>query len=286
MNQQPTTNTATARVDTVSDRYQGTPPELYERYFVPSIGLPCAELLVDAAQLSPGERVLDVACGTGVATRLAADRVGPGGTVAGIDGHPGMLAVARVAAPATAAIDWREASADGLPYENDTFDVVLCSLGLQFFADKISSLAEMRRVVVDGGRVAVGVPGPTPPMYEELHDVLAEHFGVEVAAFVHAVFEVDDADRLADLLIASGLANLRVSSHRLALHLDPAADFFWQYVLATPLAAAVGGLGSDDRRALEEEIVERWRPYTVASDLVMEVDLHIATAQSLTLVAP
>ena len=69
--------------------------ELYERYPARHFLAPWAPLLLDAARLAPGERVLDVACGTGVVARAAATRAGPGGHVVGVDINPGMIAVAR-----------------------------------------------------------------------------------------------------------------------------------------------------------------------------------------------
>ena len=271
-----TNPTSSPEAGSTADRYHGGPAELYERHFVPQIGHPCAELLVQAARPVPGERVVDIACGTGVVARLAAERVGGDGTVAGVDGHPGMLAVARTVTDAR--VDWHEASAEGLPFGADTFDVALCSLGLQFFADKVGALAEMRRVVTPGGRVAVGVPGPTPPPMEELHDALAAHLGVEVAAFVRAVFAVDDPDRLVALFTAAGWADATVTSHRLTLRLDPPADFLWQYLLGTPLAIAVARLDAAGRRAIEDDVVERWRPYAAGDGTEMTIDLHIAVA--------
>ena len=76
-------------------KYGSNAAENYERYFVPTIGTVWAIALLDAAELQSGERVLNIACGTGVVPRLAAERVGPKGTVAGLDINPGMLAVAR-----------------------------------------------------------------------------------------------------------------------------------------------------------------------------------------------
>lgn len=77
--------------DQAYDRsYRGTSAENYQRFFVPSIGEPLAEDLIEVARLQPGERVLDVACGTGVVTRLAVERVGAGGLVAGLDVNGGI----------------------------------------------------------------------------------------------------------------------------------------------------------------------------------------------------
>jgi ubiquinone/menaquinone biosynthesis C-methylase UbiE len=129
------------------ETYRGNAAENYERYFVPAIGAPLASDLIDAASLRPGERVLDVACGTGVVTRLAAGHVGAAGNVSGVDINPGMLAVARENAPAASSIEWYEGSAEALPFADATFDVVLCQMGLQFFPDKPKALQEMRRVL-------------------------------------------------------------------------------------------------------------------------------------------
>lgn len=105
---------------------------------------PFATAWLDAAGLQLGERVLDVACGTGVVTRLAAERVGPNGAVAGLDINPAMLAVARTVPSSGASIEWHEASAESLPLADGSFDVVLSSLGLQFVPDKASALRDRR----------------------------------------------------------------------------------------------------------------------------------------------
>ena len=145
---------ATTTTDSVYGKaYGGSAPENYQRYFVPVIGGPFAEDLIAEAALRPGERVLDVACGTGVVARLAAERVGPGGTVAALDLNPAMLSVARSIPSTGAAIRWYETSAESIPLPDDAFDVVLCQLGLQFVADKGAALREMRRVLAPGGRV-------------------------------------------------------------------------------------------------------------------------------------
>jgi ubiquinone/menaquinone biosynthesis C-methylase UbiE len=112
--------------------------ENYESYFVPAIGAPVAADLIKVAALNSGERVLDVGCGTGVVTRLAAEKTGS--RVAGLDLNPGMLAVARSVTRAEMSIDWHEASAETIPLPDEGFDVVLCQMSLQFVSDKPSAV--------------------------------------------------------------------------------------------------------------------------------------------------
>ena len=260
------------------ERCRGNPAEIYQQYVVPMIAAPFAAPVVDAAELRAGERVLDVACGTGVAARLAARQVGTAATVVGIDGHPGMLEVARATDPTDPGIRWELGSAESLPFPDASFDAVVCSLGLQFFGDKAAALAQMRRVLAPGGRVAVGVAGPTPALFEDLQQALAGVLGAEVAAFVPAVFALHEEAAVAGLVRAAGLDGVDVRSRPLRLRLGAPADFCWRYLLGTPLAEAVGELDPAARAELETDVVARWQPYVVAGDLVVDVGLVLATA--------
>ncbi|HVL97815.1 MAG TPA: methyltransferase domain-containing protein [Egibacteraceae bacterium] len=106
--------------------------EFYEARFVPALFAEWAPLLVDAAAVCPGSSVLDVACGTGVVARTAAARVGEEGRVVGVDRSQGMLEVAGQLAPQA---QFRLADAEQLPFEDGSFDMVLCQAGLMFFSD-------------------------------------------------------------------------------------------------------------------------------------------------------
>ena len=136
----------------------GDAAELYERYVARYILGPWAPLLVDAARLAPGERVLDIACGTGIVARTAAERLGPSGHVIGIDLNADMIRVARsLPPPVGAPIEWFERSALDLGLGDTSVDAVLCQQGLQFFPDRARAMWEMRRVLRRGGRLALSV---------------------------------------------------------------------------------------------------------------------------------
>ncbi len=262
---------------TTYESYAATAAEHYERHFVPAIGKPFAQRLLDTARLRHGERVLDVACGTGVATRLAAEAVGSAGTVAGLDANPAMLEVARDVAPE---IEWHEGSAEQTGLADASFDVVLCSLGFMFFADKAQALREMRRVLVPGGRVVIGTPGPTPPLFESIDQALVAHVGPEASMFVHAVFSVHDPNEMRALLHHTGFEDISIERTALSLRVAPPADFFWQYVHSTPLAAVVAELDSEAWATLEREVVERCQAFVDGDVTVFEPGLLLATARS------
>jgi ubiquinone/menaquinone biosynthesis C-methylase UbiE len=254
--------------------YGGPPAANYERYFVPAIGTPLAGELIELAGLRPGEHVLDVACGTGVVARFAAERVGHS-TVTGVDINPGMLAVARNAAR-DAAIEWHEASAEALPLADGTFDVVLCQMGLQFFPDREGALREIWRVLRPGGRVVLNLPGPTPPMFAVLEGALRRHIGPEAGGFVATVFSLHDTEELRELLEGARLTDVRTHSERKALSVPPAEDFLWQYVYSTPLADAATSLDESQRADLQQEVVAGWESFDGENGLLLEVDVTSA----------
>jgi ubiquinone/menaquinone biosynthesis C-methylase UbiE len=126
--------------------------EAYEELFVPALFAQWAPLMIDIARVEEGQRVLDVACGTGVVARAAADWVGRTGSVVGLDLNPAML---EVAAGIRSDIEWRQGDAVNLPFGDSEFDAVLCQSALFFFPDVDAAVAEMVRVVRPGGAVAV-----------------------------------------------------------------------------------------------------------------------------------
>ncbi len=260
-------------------KIEDNPAVNYERFFVPAIGAPLATDLVSAAALRPGERVLDVACGTGVVARLASQQVNADGTVAGLDVNPGMLGVARSATPAGITIDWHEASAEEMPFADASFDVVLCQMGLQFMPDKHAALSEIKRVLVPGGRLIFNMPGPIPQLLTVMEDALARHVGTQAAGFVSQVFSLHDTTEIQDLLNDAGFQNISVQSDNKSLRLPAPEKFLWQYVHSTPLTAVVAQIDDEHRSALEHDIVSGWQEYVEDGALMLDLRMVVATAR-------
>jgi SAM-dependent methyltransferase len=115
---------------------------------------PVADLVVDRAKLKPGERVIDVGCGSGATAIAFALKVAPSGRVLGIDVSGPMLERARQAAPKDLPIDFVLADATVHPFEPASFDVLASRFGVMFFADPALSFANMRKALKPSGRLA------------------------------------------------------------------------------------------------------------------------------------
>jgi SAM-dependent methyltransferase len=178
--------------------------EAYEAAFVPAFFAQWAPLLCNAAGVIAGQRVLDVACGTGIAARTAADRVGPGNVV-GVDLNEAMLTVARRVRPE---IDWRQGDVASLPFDDASFDTVLCQMALMFCPDRVQALREMARVAAPGGTVAVLVPSglDAQPAYGPFVEMAVRHAGAEARSLLSTYFACGD---LADVTSAFEQADLR-----------------------------------------------------------------------------
>jgi SAM-dependent methyltransferase len=179
--------------------------QAYEALFVPALFGAWAERTVRAARVERGERVLDVACGTGVVAREALTRVGTAGFVAGLDANAGMVAVARRLSPD---IEFSVGDAAALPFPNGAFGAVLCQFGWMFFQDRTAALREAKRVLKPRGRFAFVVWDAieTAPVFAALAKSLDRFIGSNAAGALHAPFVLGDRERLQAIVADAGLS--------------------------------------------------------------------------------
>ena len=266
-------------METASYRhYSGSSAEDYERYFVPAIGAPVSVELLRSAALRPGERVLDVGCGTGIIARQAATAVGTTGAVTAVDVADDMIAVARAQpAPRGAPIVWRQGDATSLPFTDGSFDVVLCQMSLMFVEDRAAAIREMHRVLSDQGRVVVSTPGSIQPTFELMEQAIVDHISPSLAGFVRMVFSMHDPANLEALLRDGGFADVESTVYTATFDLPSPAEFLWQYINLTPMAPFVAESPRAAQDAMEAQVVETWQPYVRDGRTPVDQPMVLAT---------
>lgn len=232
--------------------------DAYERYLVGPIFRPWAERLIDRSDLARNESVVDVACGTGIVSRLARRRVGRAARVVAIDKSPAMLAIARALDDT---IEWREGDALVLPLSDDErHDVVFCHQGLQFFPDKPAALREMRRILQPGGRVALGVwrSREENTLFGEM-DSVAERFVGPIHDVRHSL---GNADVLSRLLIEGGFHDVDVTPATLETRLEIEPTILARMNAMAVISMSERGktLADDERATMSAAIVEASLP--------------------------
>lgn len=262
------------------ERWQlsGSEAESYELYKVPRLFGPLAGLFLDRVPLRVGNRVLDVACGTGVVARLAAQRVAPSGKVVGLDLNEGMLAVARAHAPQDGTpIEWKQGDATALPFASSTFDAVLCQQGLQFLTDKPRALLEMHRALVPGGTLALDVWGKASRYNVVLAGALARYCDEDVAKRSLAPFALADATAVRKLVMQAGFDEIEVRTDTVQRRIYPTQE--WLIQDSGPYAGAVAAMESGARAEMVREIAAKLKEFWNDDCFAVPSDVHLLYAR-------
>jgi SAM-dependent methyltransferase len=253
---------------------------MYERFLVTPLFRPFAHALLGRLGLTEDDRLLDVACGTGIVARLASETIGDRGRVVGIDASPGMIGMAKTVAPA---IEWREGDAAHLPVGSDeTFTAVTCHQGLQFFPDKPSAAREMRRVLAPNGRLVVAAWRSVDdiPIMRDLQRIAEKHLG-PVTDQRHCF---GDADALRTLLTGAGFRAIAIETVTLPVRMSDATVFPQLNTMALMgMSGAAQSMGEEQRSrvaaAIANESVDAVRAYLDGTALVFDLVSTVAVAR-------
>jgi|SRR5665213_957220 len=256
----------------------------YDEIMVPRMFDPWAEILLDETKPQSGQSVLDVACGPGTVTRHAALRVGPSGRVTGCDLSPAMLDIAhsKLSVGASAPIEYFECPADSVPVPDESFDLVTCQQGLQFFPDRPAALAEMRRALRPGGQLGIAVWCAIEdcPPFAALATALGRVLGVETAdAYEAGPWGFSDSDSLARLVNDSGFTNVKVRRYELPLVFEGGPGQLLLTLRAASVATTLAQLPEADLVALAAAAEEAALPITFDGIVRSHATSNILTAQ-------
>jgi SAM-dependent methyltransferase len=258
-------------------------PEMYERVLVDPLFRPWVASLLDRVDLAANDRVLDIACGTGIVARCVRQRLGSSGTVVGVDVNGGMLAVARRLGPD---VEWREGDATNLPLApGEQFDVVTCQQGLQFVSDKAAAARQLRRALAPNGRVAVSCwrPDEQFTVLRELKGVVERRLGVQIEDRRHSFGEPGP---LEGLLKEAGFREIRSASETRTVRFEDGAQFVRLNAMAlVGMSPAAKGLAEEERARLIDLIVTESaaivRAHTDAAGFAYEIGTNVTVARVL-----
>lgn len=231
------------------------PAETYEAYMVPTLFGPWASRLIEVARPQDGERILDLACGTGIVARRLAQRFNGHADIVGLDLSPDMLEVAgEMSRRENLVIKLHQGRAEELPFPSASFDLVMCQFSLMFLADRKGALAEVRRVLAPGGRIALSVFQSLDrhPFYQGLDRAIHSRLG---ASGVKDIFALGDRQELQRLLTDAGFDDLSIESETMVARFpDPDAFLAGEIDVDTASIPSMQSMDAQERAALVSAI--------------------------------
>ena len=226
--------------------------------------MPLTDLLLKGADMSQGLRVLDVACGAGNPTLEEARRVGPRGTVVGIDTSEEVLSLGReyAAKEALSNVEFRAADAGDLPFDDETFDRVTSRMGAMYFPDLSRALAESHRVLRSGGRLAWLVWGPfDQPYFQATVQVAMRHARIsEIPPEAAQPFRFSAGGLLERAMKDAGFEQVKETRHEVVWSWPGPPEEVCEFSLeAPPFRGILTRLDDGSREEAKAETTERLR---------------------------
>jgi SAM-dependent methyltransferase len=236
--------------------------------------------MLDMAALQPGERVLDVACGTGLVSFRVAEAVGARGAVVGTDISGEMVEAARRSA-AERDVDnasFERSDAEALPFADATFDAAVCGLGLMYVSDPVKALCEMRRLLRPGGRAAAAVWGARRNCgWAEIFPITDAHVASEVCPMF---FHLGTKDMLARTFEAAGFTDIRSQRLVTTLHYATPDDALGAVFRGGPVALAYSRFDDATRRAVHAEYLDSIAAFRAGGGYQVPGEFVVAAARA------
>src|SRR3989454_562041 len=243
------------------------------------------EAILEAAHLRPDMRVLDLACGVGDPALSIAAEVAPSGRVTATDLGPGMISLAEELArkKGLTNIEFREASAESLPFPGESYDVLTCRFGVMFFPDLPSALRECYRVLKPGGRAAFVAWGKKEqPFFSTTAGILLKHVPVPPPPpdpDGPSMFMFGERDRLRRALEAAGFTNVHEEARIVNGHWAGPPEEYWEQFseVAAPFRPLLAQLSPEGKAAATAEILTALKRFWNGRELNMPLEIVIAS---------
>ncbi|MFQ5970109.1 MAG: class I SAM-dependent methyltransferase [Nitrososphaerales archaeon] len=257
----------------------------YERYVSKRIGpFKSVEKLIEGTSLLERDRVLDVATGTGVVALEALKKVGSNGRVVGIDISTGALAIARKLSSNFRNLEFLEMDAEDLKFPDRSFDVVTSEFALMFFPNVQKALKEIKRVLVENGRIAVSVHGSAEnaPFFSVITSSILDYIPHIVPAGRPSPHRFGDPEILSNEFAMAGFKNIHVESYTYAYNAGTFEDYWQDYMESTAfsLRAKMEELDPESHEKIKAESREKAKRFLKDDMIVFPWQVLIASAKS------
>ena len=248
---------------------------------------PITQALIEDAKIIEGDAVLDVAGGAGEPSLTIAQTVGPAGSVICTDVTADMVAAAQSEAQryGVTNIAFRQCAADSLPFENNSFDAVVCRLGVMFFPDPLAGLREMLRVAKREGGLSLAVwdKAELNPFSYLITNVLARHLGAATPADPNApdAFRFAEYGRLARILAEAGAVDVSERVLKFQIAAPISSEQFWELRSETSgtLREKLATLSLAQRDLIAREAKEAVRQYFSNNQMSIPAQIIIVTGR-------
>jgi ubiquinone/menaquinone biosynthesis C-methylase UbiE len=244
--------------------------DIYENQKVPAMFKPLAKATLEKFNPSGSVDVLDVACGTGVVSRLLSEKLVEPSRIVGTDLNPAMVEVAKRQTPASIHnLEWFAADVAELPFGDGEFDVVFCQQGLQFFPDRLSALREIRRVLKGEGYLILTCWRSVSPLFQSISNSLRVRLSEGAAKQAVAPFGFRDEQVITQLCSDAGFGECTVSTLKIDRVLTPPHGTIRNEILASTYENEIRGAGEEILEAIVSDVVADLEGFRRGDSLVI-----------------
>ena len=262
-------------------RLNSSAASLYEDQKVTAMFGPLARAILDVVAVTTDDRILDVACGTGIVSRTIRNKVSTDTAIAGIDINESMLQLAqKITDDQQKDFSWHHGNVTELPFKENAFTAVFCQQGIQYFPDEQAALKEMNRVLASNGQLILSVWGGASDFFVAMAESVSKHINPELGAKYLAPFSFKLMEQLPSMLETAGFKDISVKNLSVDRVITNTEISIPKEILAHPAGQKVQDAGEGVVKAITNDVAIACTKYQSGKDMVIPQRVNLIQAIS------